>query len=483
MAHSLQHDATCPAAPNTTSSCPHHAAPVPSTPRTIPVDLGWPFLGHQLELNRNITQTLQALHAKHGPVIETRTMGKRMLMLIDTDATEMVLQNRDGLFRSFNGWDLFIGQIFPGSIIAMDGDIHLRHRRIMQVAFSRSALNGYLQQMSQQIPETWAASAMHASHDASTGPKTAHVRFYPIAKQLTLGVAIRAFMGKQPAHLVQKMNQDFIHEVIATMAWVRRPVPPLAMWRGVRSRQSLIRTFRPLIAHKRMHPDNDLLSHLCHARAEDGDCYTDAEVIDHMNLVMMAAHDTSTTTLTVMTYLLAKHPEWQERLRTEAFAAGETLTSMEHAEQLVAMNWVIKEALRLYPPVPAIPRYIAQDVMYDGYRLPADSLVGVYPVFNHYNSQWWTHPEAFDPLRFSPERAEDKNHRYAWSPFGGGVHKCIGQHFAMLELKATMHQMLRNYRWTVADNYTMPYNMLPIGKPRDGLQIQIQPLIQPKAIV
>jgi cytochrome P450 len=88
----------------------------------------------------------------------------------------------------------------------------------------------------------------------------------------------------------------------------------------------------------------------------------------------------------------------------------------------------------------------------------------------------WTDARTFDPGRFSEARHEDKSHSFAWAPFGGGAHICIGQHFATLQIKAIMHQLLLRYRWRVAENYTMPYQLVPIAKPRDGLPIFLERL-------
>ena len=88
----------------------------------------------------------------------------------------------------------------------------------------------------------------------------------------------------------------------------------------------------------------------------------------------------------------------------------------------------------------------------------------------------WTQPHSFDSERFSPARAEHRQHPYAYLPFGGSAHLCIGQHFADMEVKSVMHQVLRRFKFSVPDRYRMPYQQVPIGRPRDGLPIQLQPL-------
>ena len=92
----------------------------------------------------------------------------------------------------------------------------------------------------------------------------------------------------------------------------------------------------------------------------------------------------------------------------------------------------------------------------------------------HYWPSLWTNPHDFDPERFAPARAEHRQHAYAYLPFGGGAHLCIGQHFADMEVKSVMHQVLRRFRYSVPEGYRMPYQLVPIAKPRDGLPITLQ---------
>jgi cytochrome P450 len=189
---------------------------------------------------------------------------------------------------------------------------------------------------------------------------------------------------------------------------------------------------------------------------------------------MMAAHDTTTSTLTTMMYLLARHPEWQERLRAKATALGKPQLEHDDLDQLEELSWVMREALRLTPPLTSMPRMCIKDTVFQGYEIPAGMLVGVYPIHAHYMPSLWTDPTRFDPERFSPDRQEDKRHAFAWVPFGGGAHMCIGQHFATLQVKAIMHQLLLRYRWSIAPGYVMPYQLIPIAKPKDGLQVTLQ---------
>jgi cytochrome P450 len=289
-----------------------------------------------------------------------------------------------------------------------------------------------------------------------------------------LDLAAKVFMGVELGKDAEVLNDAFKATVAASLAFVRTPIPGFKMWRGVRGRERLVERFRALLPEKRGHLTADFFSEFCHAESEQGEKFTDQEVIDHMIFLMMAAHDTTTSTLTTMMYLLARDSAWQERLRDDARAIGSEQVDYDELPKLEHLNWVMREALRLYPPLASMPRMCVRDFeIYDSV-IRAGTIVGLYPVHAHYSPKLWTNPDAFDPERFSPQRQEDKSHPFAWVPFGGGAHVCIGRHFAELQVKAVMHQLLLRYRWSVKPGYTMPYQLVPIGKPRDGLPIAFE---------
>lgn len=125
------------------------------------------------------------------------------------------------------------------------------------------------------------------------------------------------------------------------------------------------------------------------------------------------------------------------------------------------------------PPVPAQPRTAIKDTQVQGYFIPKGTMVTIPQMANHRDPRYFSNPDVFDPDRFSAERAEDKGHRMAWMPFGGGVHKCIGLYFAGMEIKTILHNLLRDYEWSVPAGYRLPmdYSALPV--PKDGLPVTL----------
>jgi cytochrome P450 len=434
----------------------------PTAERTIPGDGGLPLLGYSLDIAQGRMLADLSRYQKYGPVSWLRAFGMKIVSVGGPDAAGEVLQNRDRAFASGPGWSFFIGPFFERGLMLLDFEEHHLHRRIMQEAFTSARLRGYLAAMNH---------ALDVSLDGwPAGPR---FRVYPALKQATLDVATRTFMGGELGAESDRLNRAFVDTVRAGTALVRFPVPGLRWWRGLDGRRVLEDYLRPLVAAKRAGDGEDMFSALCHARSEDGDRFTDDDIVNHMIFLLMAAHDTTTITMTSMSYYLAKHPEWQNRCRDESLALGKEQLDFDDLDRLPSLDMVARESMRLITPVPAVARRTVKDTEVLGYPIPKDTHVSVSLYAGHHLPDVWPDPERFDPERFSPARQEDKVHRNAWMPFGNGVHKCIGLHFGMMEIKAAMHQMLLKYRWSVPDGYTMPIDWVSLPRPKDGLPVRL----------
>ncbi|MDI1302919.1 MAG: cytochrome P450 [bacterium] len=429
---------------------------------SIPKDKGRPVLGYVGEFMRDPQALAEMLEKKHGPLIDTRVMGTNFVLMLGPEANQFVLQDREGNFSSHGGWDYYIGKVFPGAIMSMDDPAHRFQRRIMQQAFKKPALTAYLKAMNPRIESGIAAWQAQRKFSVFTN-----------IKQLTLNLATGIFMGEAQDASADKVNRAFIDTVEASLAYIRYPLPPFNMWKGMKARRFLEEYFQRLLPKKRTTETPDFFSQFCHATDEDGGRFSDKEVVDHMIFLMMAAHDTTTSTLTTLFYALAKHPEWQERLRDESLRVGKNHLEFEDLDKMEGLDWAMKEALRLYPPLTSMPRQVVKDCTFNGHLLHKGTTIGIVPIHTHNMPEYWSQPGKFDPERFSPARAEHKKHMFQWIPFGGGAHMCLGQHFANLQVKSIMHQVLLRYRWEIPADYKMPYQLVPIAKPRDGLPVQL----------
>ncbi|MFW0795521.1 cytochrome P450 [Gordonia sp. CPCC 205515] len=396
----------------------------------------------------------EARRARYGEVSSLHAFGTEFVTFAGARAADEILMNRDKAFANGPAWGYMIGPFFNRGIMLLDFDEHRHHRHIMQQAFTPSALKGYMQEMQPMIA------------DRMQRFPTGKVKLFNEFKSLTLDVALEVFLGVElPQAEADTLNKAFIETVRAGVAYVRKPVPGGRWWKGLRSRKVLEEFFYANIDAKRARETPDLFSVLCHAESDDGHRFTDADVVNHMIFVLMAAHDTSTITMTQMAYWMAKSPEWQHKAREESLSMNPEL-GYDDLGSMTVLDLVLKESLRLCPPVPGQPRVAVKDTSVGGYYVPEGTFVTIPQLTNHRDPEFFTNPEMFDPERFSPERAEDKGHRLAWTPFGGGVHKCIGLYFGQMEIKTIMHHLLRGYEWSVPRDYEIPmdYSALPVPK-------------------
>jgi cytochrome P450 len=431
----------------------------------IPGEPGAPIVGHTLHLMRDPLGWSRYFYDRYGPVTWTNIFGIRTVSAAGPDAVERVMVNRDKAFSNGQGWEYFIGPFFRRGILLLDFDEHLHHRRIMQQAFTRQRLVSYVDSMNPTVARGIAALPIDRTLLA-----------HPMFKKLTLDLSTRTFMGDELGPRTDRVNRAFIDAVRAGTAYVRFPVPGLRWSRGLRGRRLLEEFLGVLLPARRAAGGEDLFSALCHARSEDGHRFSDEDVINHMIFLLMAAHDTTTMTLTTMTYYLAKHPSWQDRVRAESAAIGRSAAGFDELDRLVSLDLVMRECLRLVAPLPAVVRKTVKDTEIFGYFLPANTMVMVSQNFIHHMPEYWPDPERFDPERFAEHRREDRVHNYAWMPFGGGVHKCIGLRFAALLVKAVLHQVLLRYRWSVPHGYEMPLDYTSMPTPSDGLPVRFRRL-------
>ena len=440
--------------------------------------LGQPPVGSGLKAVRGprsnaMLQTIRMRHDLRGQAAKLRAVYGDLtylkLFVLDTvyaqgpAAAEVVLTNWDRAYANAPSWGFFMGPFFSRGLLTLDFDEHLGHKRILQQAFTPTSLKGYMDRL---VPRIEASVDQWAEPDS--------VRIYELFKKLTLDVALEVFVGVELDDAEEaRINRAFIDSVRATSALVRKPIPGFRWKKGLAARKVLEDFFRGRIPETRRDGGTDLFAVMCGLETEDGAKFSDDDIVNHMIFVLMAAHDTSTQTLATMAYYLAKNPEWQEKVRQESIDLGPHL-AYDRLSGLECLDWCMKESLRLCAPVPGMPRMTVRDTELLGHHIPKGTTVIVPTYTNHYIDEYWPDPTAFDPGRFSPERRDDKIHRMAWAPFGGGVHKCIGLYFGGMEVKTIFHTLLQRFEWSGPRDYEWPLDISSMPLPKDGLPVTLR---------
>ncbi|KAJ8670667.1 hypothetical protein QAD02_001926 [Eretmocerus hayati] len=201
---------------------------------------------------------------------------------------------------------------------------------------------------------------------------------------------------------------------------------------------------------------------------------------EEVDTFIFEGHDTAAAGLTFALLLLAEHKAFQDRARAEVNEIFERLevNRLGYTEiaQLHYLEMCIKESLRLYPSVPFISRKLGQDLQLSKYLIPAGAIVHVHIYDLHRDANFWTEPNKFDPERFSPDTI-GKRHPYSYIPFSAGPRNCIGQRFAMMELKATIAYLLRNFYLEPIDlAHEIPIVVDLVLRPARPIQMKLIPI-------
>ncbi len=438
----------------------------------IPGDSGWPIVGNTFRMLADPHGFARHMVETYGPVYKSRAMGGWSVMLVGADANELVLFDREKIFSSEQGWGPILDQLFPRGLMLIDFEHHRADRRALSIAFKPEPMRHYSGALNSGISREvakWGGSPM---------------LFYPAIKQLTLDLAADSFIGIPWGPEADRINQAFVDMVQASITPIRKPLPFTPMKRGVDGRAFLVDFFSRETHRRRAEGGGqDMFSQFAIATMEDGSLMPVDQVVDHMIFLMMAAHDTITSSATSLIYLLAKNPEWQDRLRQEIVAvtggadAQGNPRPLDYSDlgRLELTEMAFKEALRMIPPVPSMPRRALKSFEYGAYRIPAGTPVGINIHLVHHSEDYWPEPEKFDPMRFTPDKVKAR-HKYAWVPFGGGAHMCLGLHFAYMQVKILMALLLPRYSIEIAEGYDPAWQAWPIPKPKDGLKVVFKSL-------
>ena len=432
----------------------------------IPGERGWPLVGSTFTMLADPHGTTRRMVETYGRVYRIKSFGAWQVALIGADANELLLFDRDRNFSSEQGWGPILDRVFPRGLMLMDFDHHRVDRRALSIAFKPGPMRHYAGRLNAGAAQRIAAWG--------AGP----LRFYPAIKQLTLDLAAESFIGIDLGADAQAINAAFVDMVQASVDPVRRPLPFTQMRKGVKGREYLVDWFtRETLRRREAGGGQDMFSQFATATREDGSLMPVDAVVDHMNFLMMAAHDTITSSATTLVHELARHSEIQDDLREELRALTDDSGTLDYDALAKAerTEMAFKEALRITPPVPSIPRRALREFEFGGYRIPAGTRVGANVHFVHHMEEYWDDPQRFDPGRFTPEAIKAR-HKFAWVPFSGGAHMCLGLHFAYMQIKVVMAHLLTRYRVEIADGYDPEWQAWPIPKPKDGLRVELKPL-------
>lgn len=429
----------------------------------IPGNLGLPIVGNLVDTLRHRELFYWQRYWQHGKIFKLAVLTHKYVLLTGPEANRLVLGEANKLSARL-GWKHLKPILSDDMILLQDGAEHRTSRRLILPVFHHQAIASYCETMQSLVQ----------SAVADWG-KQGTINLNDELRKLTLTVAVRIFLGSEKTEDIEQVRDWFTTLMEKTrFALVKWDMPFTSYGQGQMARRKIVEYVRKIIQERRECSDRDdaqdVLGLLLHTVDEDGQRFTEMQVINQAIGFLFAAHETTASLMSWVLFELGNRPEWREKLRNEyRGVVGDGAVEISHLRQLLQMTYVLKEGERLYPPLVFIIRGVLEDIEFSGYRIPAGWNVMVAPIFSHRLPEIYVEPDLFDPDRFAPPREEDSKHPYSLIGFGGGIHSCVGIEFAKMEMKLIVGILL--------DNYDLVSNPLP-----DGVDYPVRRLVetQPK---
>ncbi len=313
----------------------------------------------------------------------------------------------------------------------------------------------------------------HTSNWARAGEITAFDRL----RTLTFDIITHALLGVVPRDELGRFGAAFESLSRGVLAPIKWDLPWTAYGRALRAKRRLESWIGTAIEQARSNLRDDFLGSLLRDHAGQSSPYTDDAIVSQVLGLLFDAQDTTVTLMSWLLFGLDRHPDVLERLRDEAHTmlARKEITT----QRLASMRYldaVIQEIGRLHHPAPALPQKVVRAFEFNGYSVPAGSLVLYSPAASHRLPEIFDNPEVFDPSRLLPPREEHKREPFGLVTFGGGPRTCLGAPFALTEMKVLTAMLALGYHRSVMPHQDLRPRHLPTKRPRSGLRLRFRRL-------
>lgn len=369
----------------------------------------------------------------------------RMAFICGPEAIETVLMKRHGDFPKDRLQNEILEPLFGDAMISSHGKEWRWQRGAAAPLFRHDELLRYIPTMraaAEATVEEWRNTP--EGEPRLINRDMVHAAFSVISRTMLAGGApeVLASIEKGHATYFRNVNWWVLHRMLRLPGWFPHPGSAAMREREQWLHDAVLDIVRARSKDRR--EGSDLLARLLDAAdPETGQRMPEERLVGNIIAFLVAGFDTTALALTWTLFLISRRPEWVERMREEvARVAGDGPVEAHHLKELVVVEQVLNEALRLYPTAPVILRDIAEDVELAGIRVPAGT-IGVIPIYAiHRHKRFWRDPDAFDPARFAPDSGH-KPTRYQFLPFGAGPRICIGAAFSVMESKIMLATFVR----------------------------------------
>ncbi len=414
--------------------------------------------GHMPEFEADYCAFISRAHAECGELAEFDFGGQETILMSGPDAQEVFFRTPDEVFSQAQAYQVMVPVFGPGVIFDATPERCKTQLKIQVDALRYQNMKSYASVIAQEV-EDWIADwgdegeieILHAFHE------------------LTMHTATHCLLGKEFRH---SMTEEFfslykdLQAGVQAISFVDPYMQQPVFAARDRARERLEEIISELVAKRRAsgREYGDALETFMSGTYKDGSHLTDTELTGLIIATMFAGHHTSSGAGAETLLEIARHPQYAAELKAEVdeiYRDGEEI-SHGAMRAIPKLESFINEVLRLHPPLVILMRRVMEDVEYNGYLIEKGKTVAVSIYESHIDPDYFPDPHTFDPHREEPERM------FAYIPFGGGRHKCAGNAFAILQLKAIFSALLRRYDFEVA------------GPAEDYVDVRANMTIRPK---
>ena len=413
---------------------------------------GWPLIGHLLDFQKNPVSMLSRGWCEQGELVRFRLGPREFVLFTGPEAHDVYFSAPEDQLNAKAVYQ-FTVPIF-GRGVAYDAAPELMDEQLgfLFPALREAAMRRFARIMFEETRQF--ADALGEDGEVDL-PRAMN--------ELTVSIASRCLIGEEVRGQLDAGFAEAYHDLqkgINTLGFFLPRLPTPAHRSRDRARRQVAELFSRIMTARRLsgaRPD-DFMQTLMHARYKDGRALDDDEITGILLTVLFAGQHTSAVLATWTGLELLRAPSYLARVRDEMQdvyreAGAMSLASLKRQE---ALEHAVRESERLHPPLIMLIRKVLKPVRYRDYIVPAGTLAMVSPAVSHRLPHVFADPERFSPDRFAAPACEDKQHQYALIGFGGGKHRCMGKHFAYLQLKAIWTVLLDRFDFHLDTAFPAP---------------------------
>ncbi|MBE9120079.1 cytochrome P450 [Tychonema sp. LEGE 07199] len=426
-----------------------------------PGSLGLPLIGDTLNFLKD-SQFAKKRHQQYGPIFKTSIFGQPTVFVCGQEANLFVLSHENQYFVV--SWPPSTKALLgPLSLALQTGSEHQNRRKLLYQAFQPRALAGYIggmEDITGRYLQRWTQMSEFA--------------WYPELRNYTFDVACKLLVGIDNG---SDTALGHYFEIFSDGLFsIPLDLPLTRFGKAKNGRKLLLAELENIIRDRQQGTPggNDALGLLICARDDEGNSLSLEELKDQVLLLLFAGHETLTSAIASFCLLVAQNPDVMAKIRAEQqqFPATEPLT-LEQLKQMTYLEQVMREVLRLVPPVGGGFRQVIKACSFGGYEIPKGWSVLYEINQTHQDSAVYPEPDRFDPDRFTGDRSTNAK-PFSYVPFGGGLRECLGKEFARLEMKLFAARMVRECEWELLPDQDLNLIRVPTPHPRDGLRVKFR---------